>query len=271
VVSGFFSFWSLLLLTLSLPNTANALKLLRVTPEGDDVPPGRQVVLQFDRPVIPVGRMARQAEALPITIEPALACHWRWLNTSALACELDEQTAMAPATRYTLTLRPGLKAQDGTTLASTITHTFLTQRPRILDVWFQTWQAPGLPEIRVVFDQPVQPASIESHLYMQTPEGERIATKVRPAERADDQDWIVQPVTELPQDTHVQLRIEPGVIATRGPQPAIEQRTVVAFDTFPPFRFLGIRCTPNSSRPASWPRRSRSTTANAAIRYGLLP
>ena len=64
------------------------LRILSITPGGEDVPPARQIVLQFDRPVVPVGRMERDADELPITIDPPLECEWRWLNTSALACRI---------------------------------------------------------------------------------------------------------------------------------------------------------------------------------------
>ena len=45
---------------------AGALKLLRITPSGDDVEPGRQIVFQFDRPVVPIGRMQRKAQKFPL-------------------------------------------------------------------------------------------------------------------------------------------------------------------------------------------------------------
>jgi hypothetical protein len=67
------------------------LKPLRITPSGEDVPPGRQIVFQFSRPVVPVGRMDRDASKITITIAPELECQWRWLNTSALARQLDEK------------------------------------------------------------------------------------------------------------------------------------------------------------------------------------
>ena len=62
--------------------TDSELNILRITPTGEDVPAGRQVVFQFDRPVVPIGRMERDARDIPIAITPALACEWRWLNTS---------------------------------------------------------------------------------------------------------------------------------------------------------------------------------------------
>ena len=59
------------------PKAPAALHLTRITPDGDDVPVGRQVVLEFNRAVVPVGRMERRPEEIPITITPPLACAWR--------------------------------------------------------------------------------------------------------------------------------------------------------------------------------------------------
>ena len=52
----------LILFSFAIWDTANsktghpALSIVRITPSGVDVPPGRQIVLQFDRAVVPVGR-----------------------------------------------------------------------------------------------------------------------------------------------------------------------------------------------------------------------
>jgi hypothetical protein len=35
------------------------LRITSITPSGSNVPPGRQIVIQFDRPVVPIGRMER--------------------------------------------------------------------------------------------------------------------------------------------------------------------------------------------------------------------
>ena len=99
-----------------------ALRLVRITPTGQDVPPGRQIVFQFNRAVVPLGRMERQASEIPITITPELNCEWRWLNTSALACQLDEKSALAPATRYDIVVNPGIRSEDGATLAKAVSH-----------------------------------------------------------------------------------------------------------------------------------------------------
>src|SRR5688572_18292570 len=69
-----------------------------ITPSGTNVPAARQIVIQFNRPVVPIGRMDRTAAELPIAITPPTACQWRWLDTSALACQLADGDELALAT-----------------------------------------------------------------------------------------------------------------------------------------------------------------------------
>ncbi len=174
--------------SLNLPTIASsggepaALRVVRVTPTGTDVPVGRQIVFQFDRAVVPVGRMERSVSEIPVTISPALNCQWRWLNTSALACQLDEKSSLAPATRYRITMNPGIRAEDGATLAQPLRHEFVTERPIVRHAWFRTWQAPGLPLIRMTFNQPVSRTSVADHVFMVV-DGhaqQRIALNVKP-------------------------------------------------------------------------------------------
>ncbi|MBW2428992.1 MAG: large extracellular alpha-helical protein, partial [Deltaproteobacteria bacterium] len=158
------------------------LRIVRITPAGQDVPPGRQIVFQFDRAVVPVGRMARDASEIPITITPGLDCQWLWLNTSALACQLDKKSSLNPATRYEIIVNPGIESEDGATLAKPVQHNFSTERPSVRHAWFRTWQAPGMPLIRLTFNQPVSRVSVSEHVFM-TVDGStkpRINLKVEP-------------------------------------------------------------------------------------------
>ena len=80
--------------TASAQLATGPLRLTSMVPSGDNVPASRQLLFQFDRPVVPIGRMERRPDELPIEIEPALACDWRWIDPSALACQLGDDTAM---------------------------------------------------------------------------------------------------------------------------------------------------------------------------------
>ncbi|MDH3879596.1 MAG: MG2 domain-containing protein, partial [Desulfobacterales bacterium] len=155
---------------------------MRITPAGTDVPPARQIVFEFNRAVVPVGRMERDAAEVPITISPETDCQWRWLNTRVLACELNESAALKPATRYDIVVNPGIKTEDDATLAESLGHSFITERPKVRHAWFRTWKAPGMPFIRLTFNQPVFWKSVEKHVFMMMdgPNEQRIGLHVEP-------------------------------------------------------------------------------------------
>jgi len=162
------------------PTSTKPLAISRITPAGVDVPPGRQIVFQFDRPVVPLGKMARDPSEIPISITPAVNCQWRWLNTSALACQLGERDALAPSTRYEVEVRPGITAEDGAALAETERHGFITERPRVAHAWFRTWQAPGTPVIRITFNQPVTRESVTTKVFFRLPGPKRLGLTAAP-------------------------------------------------------------------------------------------
>lgn len=260
-----------------------ALTIARVTPTGEDVSATRQIVLEFNRPVVPVGRMERTADEVGIKIDPPLNCQWRWLNTTSLSCNLDEKDAMKPATRYKLAVEPKIEAADGGKLAAAAEYSFLTERPDVTYPSFKTWKGPTLPVIRLVFNQPVSKSSVESHLYIQSEADsgrvkivaspdqddqqlpdymwaptEKIWVKIGgEARKSDDRKtevngeearrvWLVEPETALASDQSNRLKIEKGLVSAEGPEVGGANRDVVKFDTFPDLEFAGVQCYSNT-------------------------
>lgn len=251
----------LFILTLPLPaaaqDTPRPLEILRITPQGDDVLAGRQIVIQFNRAVVPVGRMDRTAEEVGITVTPPLPCQWRWINTATLACHLDGKDKMAESTRYRLTIAPDrIAAGDGAKLSATKTHEFITARPEVSYYNFSTWRGPAHPVVRVVFNQPVTKDSAAAHLHFQEPGQPRQMVVLSP-EPHDTQRfsadavearrvWLVEPRKTLNMDvTGVALAMEPGLVSTSGAEASVARRDIVTFNTFPDFKFVGIQCTNN--------------------------
>ncbi len=255
------------------PGAKDNLKILRITPKGDNVPAGRQIVIQFDQPVVPLGRMSRDASEIPIDIEPELNCEWRWINTSALACQLREEDKMLNATRYQVQVNKGITTEHNVGLEKLLLHTFTTARPRVTYTRFFNWLSPGSPLIQVTFSQPVTKKSVEQTLTMtarqssrDTPVGviafpDTMPRKLPywmqdpgPDTQVYDQlssingdearkVWLIEPVRELPGNETIWLEVKPGLISSMGPEKGVEERTIVSFDTYPEFEFTGIRCT----------------------------
>lgn len=243
-----------LLIGWSTPATSvEPLEIVRVTPDGLDVPTdSRQIVFEFSRPVVPIGRMERSSEEIPISTSPSVPCEWRWLNVKSLACQLSEKSPLVRSTSYQVTVRPGITTEDGVTTTEAHSYSFVTERPHTTWYRFSTWLSPTTPEIRVHFDQKVDAKSLSDHLQFIPKDGAKIAAIVaEDKEFADDsiasnKGWLVKPATELPINAPVVLRIFPGIISLEGPEKSIRDEVVVEFDTFPDFSFLGVSCLDNN-------------------------
>jgi uncharacterized protein YfaS (alpha-2-macroglobulin family) len=243
--------------------------ILRITPEGLDVPQTNQIVIQFSAPVVSLGRMDRKVDEVSISITPRLACHWRWLNSSALACQLDKRELPKGATTYSLTVPRRFDTSSITTLADEVHHSFTTQRPTVTSSWFSTWTGPGTPQIRITTNQRVSADTLRGRLQLVDSGG--TAHQVNVSEYIDDDDeddtrrlaapgtlWTVTPQEELKLDTSFQLLITPGLISSEGPEPGIENRSLVDFQTFPAPRFLGISCFNLKGEPVWTPGSSQN-------------
>ncbi len=232
------------------------LQISRITPDGKDVPAGRKIVFQFNQPVVPLGRMDRKQDEIPIVITPSCNCAWRWINTSALACQLGNKDQLKMSTKYQITVKPGIETRDGNTIKKIVNHTFITARAKVSYAWFKTWKSPGTPVIRVVFNQPVSKNSVENHIFILSAIGKkRYTLKAEPDTRKQKKQktakaynvWLVSPLGELPLDSSMELRIEPGLISVHGKKKGITRRVIVKFDTYPEFRFIGVKSRTNNN------------------------
>lgn len=255
------------------------LAIERIAPNGEDVPAANQIIIEFNRPVVALGKMDRSADEIPITITPSLTCQWRWISTTALACNLDEKQQMLPSTNYRIDIRPGIKTLDGVTLTEAVEHHFITERAETSGAIFRVWKSPGLPVMRVHWNQSVTKQSVLQHLYFMDADQHRIPVAITadkekrllpaflslPGEKefvrvgeeeqtTDDKPiqvngdearraWIVEPATELPPNQTITLSAEPGFIPAVGNEPSVNTGSVTDFDTFPAFSFIGVECT----------------------------
>ena len=259
------------------------LEIIRVTPDGDDAYAGKQLVIQFNRPVVPIGKMERNASEIPVIISPALNCEWRWINTSALSCNLSDKDPMKEATHYQVDIKPGIKTEDGTTIAETYHHNFTTKLPAISYKQFVHWKSPSLPVLRLVFNQPVEKDSVMRHIFFKVgSSGNRAGIRVKPdpedrtlprfmpvpgenygllfkksvRQKSDDdlhrqngkearRIWLVEPREAFPLDTSITLSTEPGILSALGAEPGVDTEEIIKFDTYPEFKFLGVKCRTN--------------------------
>lgn len=261
------------------------LTLLRMTPEGDNAETTKEFVFTFDRDVVPVGRMERTAEEIPITITPTVKCQWRWLSRNTLACRLDEKDQLQPSTQYEVVINPGIVTEDGVGMVEAITKKVVTQLPQVKYVNFREWKASDNPVIRVTFNQPVSKSSVAKALeldpqvnfdvfaddeYKEEPlflmlSGDKTIyinvnsdTKTKSDDQAQQKNgeefrrnWLIQPTKGFGLDKEVQIKIKPGLVSAYGPLVGAEDRVAMTFNTFPDFHFLGVRCYPSKASEAN--------------------
>ncbi len=234
------------------------LKILRVSPDGENVPVGNQIVIQFNRPVVPIGKMERDASEIPVIITPKLECQWRWLNTSALSCNLDDKNKLQESTKYTVLVKQGIKAEDGATIKEDFSHSFTTELPQIVDTWITKWLDPSTPLTRITFNQPVTKKSIEKSLYF-TEELADKSKRYNVVAEHDPQDvemtagtnldidrsWLIRPIKPLPLDYAGVLNADLGLESKSGTEVGLERKAIIKFHTFPEFKFLGLKCYTN--------------------------
>jgi uncharacterized protein YfaS (alpha-2-macroglobulin family) len=205
--------------------------------------------------------MERSPHEIGISISPPLACQWRWINTSALACALNDKDLPKVATRYSVVVPRAFDTTRGEALSEEVARAFTTRRPQILHSWFQGWNGPGEPGIGISLNQRVSEETLRAHLVLVDERGAPYDLTIdeiplAPEEIEDQRNgfieparWLVTPTKALPLDTGLSLKVTPGIISQEGSEPGIEDRVVVSFSTFPQFVFLGIACTTIDGKP----------------------
>jgi len=243
---------------------ANELTVTQITPGGDNVPASNQILITFNKNVVPLGRMERNASEVPITIRPALKCQWRWLTPNSLACQLDRAQELTLATKYQLVVGTGKLNDEGDHLVSAYKHSFETSRPKVTGSNFHSITERGKPFTSIYFNQAATYSSAKAALKFEYTVSGRSKTidaqifaygdlrngnikrpEFRTATKSSDR-WLVKPKKALPKNTTVKLIVKPGLAAPHGKLKSIESDTIDEFHTFDDFKFIGITCTDTS-------------------------
>ena len=62
---------------LAMDEAPPSLKISRITPAENCAPDARQIVLEFNQPVVPLGQMNRDTQDISVEINPKINCNWR--------------------------------------------------------------------------------------------------------------------------------------------------------------------------------------------------
>lgn len=255
-------------------STGKPLKVRAIYPSGEEVATSDRITIEFNQNVVALGASMFVDDVVPVDIEPAVDCEWNWVKLNTLQCELPVDTDLHGATRYQVTVRPGIKAPNGHMMDEAYTHNFETILPAIRYTKLVSWMSPTEPIIKVVFNQNIDIDSVKDRLFLYDSQADKeISIRVWPyswdtyyalkndqyggeqthlqfthldktvGKAIGTDDILVLPQQPLSTGSTVSLLLLPGVEGTTGNLTTKERVLVDAeVTTFDEFRFLGLVC-----------------------------
>ena len=237
------------------------LEVTHITPAGNNVPAANQILINFNKPVVPLGDSRRSAEQVPVRITPKLNCQWQWISTKQLACQLNREDQLKLSTKYKIVVGTKALNESGDALTKPYQHVIQTRRPYVSYTNFAEIEQRGFPVFYVYFDQEVSKRSVarlikfEYELNGKTKQiRARVLTRLPsqknnkshyPSIKGDakfNRQWLVQPARALPKASKIRLHTKAGLQSKEGPLKSVEGKTLTSFHSFDDFRFVGLSC-----------------------------
>lgn len=250
------------------------LEVVFASPKGKAPSRHIQIVVTFNKPVVALAEVEKRAQIAPIHIDPKVAGTQRWLSSRTLAFTPKEP--LRGSRSYTLSVKAGLVAQDGSALKAEKTWSFETPRLAVTRHYVpydaRRWAKPN-QTVKLYFNQSVDPQAIApllSFIAVERKGGQRTtigATTQRGAwstyrrSQLDPRVVDVTPANALPLDAKITLQLAKGAVGGDGPL-AMERGYRAGFATYGPFSATSISCTKECS-PQSTIRIHFSTPARA--------
>ena len=254
--------------------TGKPLKVRAVFPTGEEVATSDRITIEFNQNIIALGvSSVFDTDVVPVDIEPEVECEWNWVKLNTLHCELPEDSDLEDSTRYTVTVRPGIRTPSGHTMNEEYVHSFETPVPSMEFNRIVSWKSPTEPIIKVFFNQTVEIDSLRDRIFLvDSVSGKEIPTSVCPNERRLDSKFrddffgrdeeyrvfegkncglatkhansvLILPNEPLAAKAKVSLLLLPGVKGATGNLLSKEKELVETdVTTFGEFRFLGLMC-----------------------------
>lgn len=227
---------------------ADELKLLRVTPSGEEVTERSQIVFQFDRPMTELGNMDRTAEEVPVKITPDVNCRWRWLNTTALACQLGGADLLKQSERYEINVRPGFKSLDGSKMKKSVRYVIETRRPEVRvneSTFVGRSLSPQRPIWRVRFGIAPKRDGLADYFYFRA-NGREIPAVIVPQDYPRELSYTIAPSQDLGVGVPYTVLYREGISPLQGGSLKSRRSGILGKgETVPVFQVLGLKCWDN--------------------------
>ncbi len=144
------------------------LEVLRFSPEGEiGLAPFLSVT--FNQPMVPLGTLeALAVEEVPVQLTPELPGVWKWIGTKTLTFEYkgEDVDRFPMATEYRAEIAAGTTSVTGGVLGETVSWTFRTPPPQLIDYAPYDGPQPLEPLIYIAFDQLIEPTALLATLQL---------------------------------------------------------------------------------------------------------
>lgn len=226
----------------------------QILPSGD-VDAEAVIRVRFDEPMVPVAAVGI-GDTPAITIEPAVAGGWRWLDTRVLAFT-PNQSRLPQATPFKVTVPAGIRAVSGDILAAAAKGEFATA-PVAIRGHYPSNLRPDSP-IAIELDQKIDPDKLLPFLRVETVKGKPLAFRlidheaakllwaknlslgVNPGAQLAPNTIILAPQTAWPAGTEAQVLLKAGAPSAEGPLRS-KRLSSARFTIVPPFVVNGLVC-----------------------------
>ena len=219
-------------------------------PDARDVALDAEVIVTFNRPVVPLVSLGQQAGLpQPLTFTPPVRGKGEWLNTAIYRFTPEEP--LAPATAYKARIAAGLTDTTGGELAEDVVWSFTTLSPAVLST---------VPDDNAVYVGPSQPLTVAFNQPVDKGAAEAAFTLVDDATEdvipgsfvwADEAVLVFTPDQPLARGAQYRATLAAGVPSSAG-QGATESDTVWRFTTVPPVAILSTLPRDGEQRADPW-------------------
>jgi uncharacterized protein YfaS (alpha-2-macroglobulin family) len=237
------------------PTAAADLRVLSATPLGKTTGPKEAdtIVTMFDRPMVALEALPEGKGRAVLKFEPPVAGKTRWLGSRTLAFTPDRRFPFA--TEFKVAVPAGTRALDGSFLKKDYAWSFQTATP-ILVRHFpqdkQKWLALD-SQVLLVFNQAVDRDASRDYISIISADEQgkekkldfRLALpssqklKEENLDISPDQALLVEPRERLSPGSTYLVEVKQGLPSEEGPL-RMERSISFSFETFQPFRFIGL-------------------------------
>ena len=218
------------------------LKVLSIMPQGQ-VQRITQIVVVFDRDMVPLGASLIEPKDSPLKISPRPTGSFRWLDPRSLAFILDKPAVGAQ--RFDLKISAQTTALDGARLAKDVTTHVSTPAISLLKISPPIKKPLGpMPQLDLILNQEVDLASLKRGAWFEM-DGKRLPAQVKKAEIPSWQReqlslasrYLVSCAESFPPQKKLKLILDAGIKPAAG-NLALDKPIIVNYQTYGPLKLV---------------------------------